>query len=253
MERLRIAIMAPIIQNMLVLPRTVCVLALLTVGLWACDQPIGKPAPKIQGTSVDARPGTKSPPPSNAAPRPEERVLVAFGDSLTAGLGVSQEESYPARLQEKLLLSGYRYRVVNAGVSGDTTAGGIRRVEWVLKSKPDIVILELGANDGLRGLSLVETRANLEQIIQRLLAGGANVILAGMKLPPNYGADYTKTFQAMYADLANRFDVRFIPFFLDGVATKTDLNQADGIHPTGRGYAVIVEGLWPVLKPLLKK
>jgi len=202
---------------------------------------------------VDARPGTKSPPPSNAAPRPEERVLVAFGDSLTAGLGVSPEESYPARLQEKLLLAGYRYRVVNAGVSGDTTAGGIRRVAWVLKSKPDIVILELGANDGLRGLSLTETRANLEQIIQRLLAGGAKVILAGMKLPPNYGADYTKAFQTMYADLAKRYDVQFMPFFLDGVAAKADLNQADGIHPTGAGYAVIVRNTWRYVEPLLKR
>ncbi len=238
---------------MRVLPRTVCCLALLAIGLVACDQQIGKPAPKIQGTSVDARPGTKSPPPSNAAPRPEERILVAFGDSLTAGLGVSQEESYPARLQEKLLLSGYRYRVVNAGVSGDTTAGGVRRVEWVLKSKPDIVILELGANDGLRGLSLIETRANLEQIIQRLLAGGAKVILAGMKLPPNYGADYTKTFHEMYIDLAKRYDVQFMPFFLDGVAAKIDLNQADGIHPTGAGYAVIVENTWRFVEPLLKK
>jgi len=234
-------------------PRTVCLLVLLCVGMGACDQQLGTPAPKIQGTSVDARPGTKSPPPSNAAPRPEEHVLVAFGDSLTAGLGVSPEESYPARLQEKLLLAGYRYRVINAGVSGDTTAGGVRRVEWVLKSKPDIVIVELGANDGLRGLSLIETRANIERIIQRLLAGGAKVILAGMKLPPNYGADYTKTFHAMYADLAKRYDVQLIPFFLDGVATKTDLTQADGIHPTGAGYAVIVENTWRFVEPILKR
>ena len=233
--------------------RVIALAAFLTAGLWACDQQIGKPAPKIQGTSVDARPGTKSPPPSNAAPRPEERVLVAFGDSLTAGLGVSPEETYPARLQEKLLLSGYRYRVINAGVSGDTTAGGLRRVEWVLKSKPDIVILELGANDGLRGLNLAQTRANLEQIIQRLLAGGTKVVLAGMKLPPNYGADYTKAFQSMYADLAKRYDVQYIPFFLDGVAAKADYNQADGIHPTGTGYAIIVGKMWPVLEPFLKK
>jgi acyl-CoA thioesterase-1 len=233
--------------------RAIALAAFLTVGVEACDQQIGKPAPKIQGTSVDARPGTKSPPPSNAAARPEERVLVAFGDSLTAGLGVSPEETYPARLQEKLLLSGYRYRIINAGVSGDTSAGGLRRVEWVLKSKPDIVILELGANDGLRGLNLAQTRTNLEEIIQRFLAGGAKVVLAGMKLPPNYGADYTKAFQSMYADLAKRYDVQFIPFFLDGVAAKADYNQADGIHPTGAGYAVIVENIWPVIEPLLKK
>jgi acyl-CoA thioesterase-1 len=233
--------------------RVIALTAFLTVGVEACDQQIGKPAPKIQGTSVDARPGTKSPPPSNAAARPEERVLVAFGDSLTAGLGVSPEETYPARLQEKLLLSGYRYRIINAGVSGDTSAGGLRRVEWVLKSKPDIVILELGANDGLRGLNLAQTRTNLEEIIQRFLAGGAKVVLAGMKLPPNYGADYTKAFQSMYADLAKRYDVQFIPFFLDGVAAKADYNQADGIHPTGSGYVVIVENIWPVIEPLLKK
>jgi acyl-CoA thioesterase-1 len=233
--------------------RVIVLTALLAAGAWACDQQIGKPAPKIQGTSVDARPGTKSPPPSNAAQRPEERILVAFGDSLTAGLGVSPEETYPARLQAKLLLSGYRYRVINAGVSGDTTAGGLRRVEWVLKSKPDVVIVELGANDGLRGLNLAQTRTNLEQIIQRFLAGGAKVVLAGMKLPPNYGTDYTKAFQSMYVDLAKRDDVQFIPFFLDGVAAKADYNQADGIHPTGAGYAVIVENIWPVLEPLLKK
>jgi len=233
--------------------RFVALVALFAVGVWACDQPIGKPAPKIQGTSVDARPGANAPPPSNAASRPEERVLVAFGDSLTAGLGVSPDESYPALLQEKLSLSGYRYRVVNAGVSGDTTAGGVRRVDWVLKSKPDLVILELGANDGLRGLDLAETRANLDQIIQRVLAGDAKVILAGMKLPPNYGATYTATFHAMYADLATRHGIPLIPFFLEGVASQTALNQADGIHPTGPGYAVVVTNLWPLLEPLLKK
>src|SRR6266849_6053341 len=160
--------------------RIVCLVALLGTGLWSCDQQLGKPAPKIQGTSVDARPGTKAPPPSNAAPRPEERVLVAFGDSLTAGLGVSPEEAYPARLQEKLQLSGYRYRVVNAGVSGETTAGGLRRVNWIRKSKPDIAILELGANAALRGLTRSHTRPNPEQIIPPPKAGVAPVILPGM-------------------------------------------------------------------------
>lgn len=229
------------------------VVAFLVAGLAACDQSIGKPAPKIQGTSVDARPGTKSPPPSNAAFRPEERILVAFGDSLTAGRGVAPEETYPARLNEKLALNGYRYRVVNAGVSGDTTAGGVRRVDWVLKSKPDIVIVELGANDGLRGLDLKETRANLTTIIQRFLAADVKVLLAGMKLPPNYGADYTQAFQSMYAEVAKQQGIILIPFFLEGVAAKEALNQDDGIHPTGPGYAMVVDGLWPVLEPLLKK
>jgi acyl-CoA thioesterase-1 len=166
---------------------------------------------------------------------------------------VASGETYPARLQEKLSLAGYRYRVVNAGVSGDTTAGALRRLEWVLKSKPDIVILELGANDGLRGLDLKDTRANLSQIIQRFQAAGAKVVLAGMKLPPNYGPAYTGSFQEMYVDLAKHYDIPLIPFFLEGVATKTDLNQADGIHPTGSGYAVVVDTLWPTLLPLLKK
>ena len=185
--------------------------------------------------------------------RLEERVLVAFGDSLTAGLGVTPSEAYPAQLQEKLTLAGYRYRVVNAGVSGETTAGGLRRVDWVLKSKPEIVIVELGANDGLRGLNLKETRANLAQIIERLLAGGTKVVLAGMKLPPNYGPVYTDAFQRLYVDLAKHYDVPLIPFFLEGVATKMGLNQADGIHPTGSGYTMVVDTLWPTLKPLLTK
>jgi len=221
--------------------------------LSGCDEHIGSPAPKIQGTSVDARPGAKAPPPSNAAFRGEERILVAFGDSLTAGLGVTSGESYPAQLQEKLALAGYRYRVVNAGVSGDTSAGALRRVDWVLKSKPDLVILEIGANDGLRGLDLQETRGNLEQIIQRLAAGGAKVVLAGMKLPPNYGRAYSDAFQSLYPQLAGKYGLPFIPFFLEGVATQSALNQADGIHPTVAGYRIIVENIWPVVSPLLLK
>jgi acyl-CoA thioesterase-1 len=223
------------------------------LGLLGCEEQLGSPPPKVQGTSVDARPGVRSPPASNAALRTEERVLVAFGDSLTAGLGVTAGQTYPAQLQEKLLLAGYRYRVVNAGVSGETTAGALRRVDWVLKSKPEIVIVELGANDGLRGLDLNETRANLSEIIQRLLAGGTKVVLAGMKLPPNYGAAYTGAFQTIYVDLAKQFGVPLIPFFLEGVATKTTLNQSDGIHPTGPGYSVIVNLMWPILEPLLQK
>jgi acyl-CoA thioesterase-1 len=185
--------------------------------------------------------------------RTEQPRIVALGDSLTAGLGVSPEESYPAQLQRKLDEAGYRYRVINAGVSGDTTAGGLRRVDWVLKSRPDIVILVLGANDGLRGLDLKETRANLEQIIKRLQAAGVRVVLVGMKLPPNYGADYTERFTALYPELARLYGVTYMPFFLEGVAAKTVLNQADGIHPTAAGYRIIVDNLMPVLKPLLVK
>lgn len=177
--------------------------------------------------------------------------IVAFGDSLTAGLGVGADESYPAQLQQRLESLNYRYRVINAGVSGDTTAGGLRRVPWILNSKPEVVILELGANDGLRGLSLEQTRHNLEQIIQRLLGAGVKVILAGMKLPPNYGKDYTADFEAIYPALAQRYRLPFIPFFLEGVAASATLNQADGIHPTKEGHRIIADQVLAALRPLL--
>ena len=177
--------------------------------------------------------------------------IVAFGDSLTAGLGVATEDTYPARLQRRLDEQGLRYRVINAGVSGDTTAGGLRRVEWVLKSHPDMVILELGGNDGLRGLNVQETKANLERIIQRCQEASVTVVLAGMKLPPNYGADYTKAFEAIYPALAKRYRVPLIPFFLDGVAGSASLNQSDGIHPTSEGYRIITEKVLEQITPLL--
>ena len=187
-------------------------------------------------------------------PVPAERPrIVAFGNSLTSGLGVPQDQSYPAHLQRTLDAAGYAYRVVNAGVSGDTTAGGIRRVSWVLNSTPAIVILELGGNDGLRGLSLHETQANLERIIQQLQQASVTVVLAGMKLPPNYGQDYTAGFEALYQAIAQRYHLTRIPFFLDGVAGSSSLNQADGIHPTGEGYRLIVEKVFPALEPLLER
>jgi acyl-CoA thioesterase-1 len=178
---------------------------------------------------------------------------VAFGDSLTAGFGVSVNDAYPARLELLLREQGYGYRVVNAGVSGDTTAGGLRRVDWILKARPRIVILELGANDGLRGLPPERTRDNLARIIERLQAAGATVILAGMRVPPNYGDDYATAFAAIFPDLARRYSLTLIPFFLDGVAADPTLNQGDGIHPNAKGYRVIVERIWPILRPLLAR
>jgi acyl-CoA thioesterase-1 len=161
------------------------------------------------------------------------------------------EQAYPARLEQKLRAAGYPHRVINAGVSGDTTAGGLRRVDAVLALQPAIVILELGANDGLRGIGLDEIRANLEAIITRLRAADVEVVLAGMKLPPNYGPTYTDRFAAMYARLARERGVALMPFFLDGVAARPELNQPDGIHPTAEGYQIIVEKLWPIVRPLL--
>ncbi len=205
---------------------------------------------------VGSQPGPKATALPDRPKRPvssERPRIVAFGNSLTAGLGVAPDQSYPAHLQRTLDAAGYAYRVMNAGVSGETTAGGARRVSWVLNSKPAIVILELGGNDGLRGLSLQETKANLERIIQQLQQASVTVLLAGMKLPPNYGADYTGGFEVLYQALAKRYHLTLIPFFLDGVAGSSSLNQADGIHPTGEGYRLIVERVFPTLEPLLER
>ncbi len=183
----------------------------------------------------------------------KERVIVAFGNSLTAGLGVPSDQSYPALLAKKLGEEGFSYKVINAGVSGETTAGGLRRVSWVLKNQPDVVILELGANDGLRGLNLKEMEKNLARIIQQLQENKVEVILAGMKIPPNYGTRYTSAFEAIYPKLATRFKISLIPFFLEGVATKPDLNQADGIHPTAQGYEVILKEIWPIILKVIEE
>ncbi len=186
----------------------------------------------------------------------KERILpriVAFGDSLTAGLGVSAGDAYPEQLARQLREQGFAYDVINAGVSGDTSAGGLRRVEWILKSQPVLVILELGVNDGLRGQPLKETYDNLNAIIQRLQAEGVMVVLAGMRLPLNYGDDYTREFSALYERLAKEYCVPLIPFFLEGVATRRDLNQGDGIHPTAEGYAIVVQNVWRRLQPILQE
>ena len=188
-----------------------------------------------------------------AAPAAEERVIVAFGDSLTAGLGVDAGRTYPALLGERLKREGCDYRVINAGVSGDTTAGGLRRVDWALRLKPEIVILELGVNDALRGQKLTAVRANLDQLVSRFQAAGARVLVAGMRLPPNYGDRYAEDFHRLYGDVARARNAPLMPFFLDTVSAVAHLNQADGIHPTAEGYAIVVDRLWPYLVPLLRK
>jgi acyl-CoA thioesterase I len=189
----------------------------------------------------------------SAASAQSERVIVAFGDSLTAGYGVAPEEAYPALLAARLRREGYRYQVVNAGVSGDTTAGGLRRVDWALKSRPEIVLLELGANDALRGLDLGQVRANLDAMVTRFEAGGARVLLLGMRLPPNYGARYAGEFARIYDEIARRRKLALMPFFLDGVGAVAALNQPDGIHPTAEGYRIIVDRLWSHVQPMLKR
>jgi acyl-CoA thioesterase I len=183
----------------------------------------------------------------------QERVIVALGDSLTGGYGVAQEAAWPALLESRLRLEGYAYRVVNAGVSGDTTAGGLRRVDWVLRARPEIVIVALGANDGLRGQSVTAMRANLSAVVERLKASEARVLLAGMRVPPNYGAEYARQFAQAFPDVARQARVPLVPFLLDGVAAEPRLNQPDGVHPTVEGHRVIAQHLWPYLVPLLRR
>lgn len=183
----------------------------------------------------------------------QQRVIVALGDSLTAGFGVAVEAAWPALLETRLREAGYPYRVVNAGVSGDTTAGGLRRVDWVLRARPEIVIVALGGNDGLRGQSVAAMRANLDAVVERLKAREARVLLAGMRVPPNYGAEYTRQFAQVFPDVARRAGVPLVPFLLDGVAADPRLNQPDGIHPSAEGHRVIARHLWPYLVPLLRR
>ena len=180
-------------------------------------------------------------------------VIVALGDSLTAGLGVAPDETYPARLQQMLDLDGYNYRVVNAGASGDTTAGGRRRLAWALKQRPDVMIVALGANDGLRGQPASATRENLTAILDTLQSQHIGVLLAGMRVPPNYGREFSRDFQAVFTALGKRPGIAFMPFLLEGVAANPRLNQPDGIHPTAEGYKVIAKHMYVYLKPLLQK
>ncbi|MEO7863160.1 MAG: arylesterase [Nitrospirales bacterium] len=180
--------------------------------------------------------------------------IVAFGDSLTAGFGVSLDESYPTQLEKLLHEGGFHYEVVNAGVSGETSAGGVRRVEWILKSLPTVVILELGVNDGLRGMPLQQTYTNLRTIIERLQNEGEGVlvILAGMRIPPNFGEAYTGEFFEMYERLAKELNLPLIPFLLEGVAAQPGLNQEDGVHPTAEGYTIVAQNVFDTLEPLFK-
>ncbi len=187
------------------------------------------------------------------APAEAAAVIAVLGDSLTAGLGVAADEAFPARLEARLRREGYDYRVVNAGASGDTTAGGLRRVDWVLRAGPEIVVVALGANDGLRGQSPAAIRNNLEAIIARLTASGARVLLAGVRMPPNYGAEYTREFAAVFPEVGRRTHVALMPFLLEGVAADPRFLQPDGLHPNAAGHQIIADQLWPYLLPLLRK
>jgi acyl-CoA thioesterase I len=179
--------------------------------------------------------------------------IVALGDSLTAGLGLPADAAFPARLQRALAGKGIAAEVINAGVSGDTTADGLARLDWSVPADADAVILELGANDALRGIDPTRTRENLAAMLRKLAARRIAVLLAGMRAPPNMGGDYTKAFDAIFPDLAAADGVVFYPFFLDGVAAERGLNQGDGIHPTAAGVDVIVARMLPKVEELIAR
>jgi len=208
--------------------------------------------PEAIRTAHEAEPAAASPaaesPSSSSAPR-----IVFLGDSLTAGYGLAKDESVPALIQKRLKDAGYPYEVVNAGVSGDTSAGGLNRLEWSLAGDVKVLVIELGANDGLRGLPVAGLKQNLTEIITRAQARNIKVILTGMEAPPNFGPAYTSEFRGVYRQLAKEHDVVFVPFYLDGVAGIPNLNIADGIHPNAEGSRIVEKTIWAALEPLLTK
>jgi acyl-CoA thioesterase-1 len=187
-----------------------------------------------------------------AAPQ-EPRVLLFLGDSLTAGYGLDPEQAFPALVQERIQEHGWPWRVVNAGVSGETSAGGRRRIDWLLRQRVDLLVLELGGNDGLRGIPPESTRDNLQAIIQSTSARypEAIIVIAGMQMPPNLGAEYTTAFRDLYPQLAEANGAALIPFLLEGVGGTPELNLPDGIHPTAAGHRIVADNVWSVIEPLL--
>lgn len=178
-------------------------------------------------------------------------LVVVLGDSIAAGLHLSAEEAFPAVLQRELASDGAPFRLVNAGVSGDTSAGGLRRVDWILKQKPDVLVVELGGNDGLRGQDAAGIESNLRGIVARAKEAGARLVLLGVQIPTSYGADYAGKFGAIYPRVASDLDVAFVPHFLDGVGGVPDMNLEDGLHPTAAGHRRVARNVAPVLKGVL--
>lgn len=216
--------------------------------------------------SLAADPASAAPVPNNTVPGPDNSApapdiidavgitILFFGDSITAGYGLDIEQAFPALIGAKADSLGYEVEVVNAGVSGETSAGGLRRVDWILQRPFDIFVLELGANDGLRGMDPDYTRENLQGIIDKIFKKRPDVriVLTGMEAPPNMGDEYTLEFRQLFRDLAASNEVTFMPFILEDVAGEPDLNQADGIHPTAEGHRIIAGNVWDILEPMLK-
>lgn len=214
--------------------------------LWNC-----KENPKQQQTEEAVKSETTA---TDVVAAEDDKVILFFGNSLTAAYGLDTEEGFPNLVQLKIDSLGLEYTVINSGLSGETTSGGRNRLDWVLNQEVDIFVLELGANDGLRGIPLTETRANLQAMIDMVREKNPNtkIVLAGMQIPPNMGTDYTMDFKNIYPELAEKNNVALIPFLLEGVAGIPELNLEDGIHPTVEGQKIVATTVWQVLKPLLK-
>ncbi len=223
------------------------VIPTLALPLGACGAQASDEAPRAARRAV---PVSNPAPAARPAPVPAAPLVVFLGDSLTAGLGLDESQAYPALLDRQLNQEGKAVRVINAGVSGDTTAGGLSRLNWLLGQHPDVLVVGLGANDGLRGLPLTEVESNLRQIVRRSQAAGARVLLLGMRIPPNYGP-YADQLAALYPKLSRELNVPLVPFLLDKVGGIRSLNQADGIHPTAQGQEIVARNVRPYLEKVL--
>lgn len=213
--------------------------------------------PSAEPRGNTAGPSAKQPPekaPAKPSVNPADKTLVVLGDSLSAGFGLDPAEAWPTRLQEMIRTAGLPWKVVNAGVSGDTSAGGLRRLDWILRRPVDGLLIELGGNDGLRGLPLEATRTNLQAVIERTRAKfpEVRIVLAGMKMPENFGEAYTRQFETLYRDLAQKHGIALIPFLLEGVGGRPELNLPDQIHPNAEGHRRVATNVWNVLRPVLQ-
>lgn len=190
-----------------------------------------------------------------AAAQSNTGKILFFGDSITAGYGLEKSEAFPARIQQKIDSLNWNFETVNAGLSGETSAGGLRRIDWMLRQDFDVFVLELGGNDGLRGIEVESTQSNLQSIIDKVREEkpDTKIVLAGMQVPPNLGQQYTGQFKEMFPALAQKNDITLIPFLLKGVGGDPELNQSDGIHPTAEGHKIVAENVWHELKPILQK
>ena len=219
--------------------------------------PTARPAAEPAAATVAPAPPVAAPAGAAAAvatPALSGEVIVAFlGDSLTAGFGLDPEQAFPHLVHKALAAEGFKVQVVNAGISGDTSAGGLARTDWLLKRKPDVLVVSLGANDGLRGMALASTEKNLRGILAKGREAGARMLLIGMMIPPNYGPEYTTGFAAIYPKLAKEFEIPLLPFLLEGVAGRRELNQADGIHPTAAGHEILARTVLEAVRPLVRE